>query len=58
MLLNKDTAVNAQGGHYGNALQAASYQCRKEVVELLLNKGADISVQSGLFGNGLRPLRH
>jgi hypothetical protein len=50
MLLNKDTAVNAQGGHYGNALQAASYQCRKEVVELLLNKGAGISVQSGPFG--------
>jgi len=44
MLLNKDAAVNAQGRRYGNMLQAASYQCRKKVVELLLNKDADVSV--------------
>lgn len=57
MLLNKDTAVNAQGGHYGNALQAESYQCRKKVVELLLNKGTDVSAQDRLFGSSLRLLQ-
>jgi hypothetical protein len=56
MLLNKDTAVNAQGGRYGNAVQAAFYQCHK-VVELLLNKDADVSAQSGLLGGVLRWLQ-
>jgi len=32
MLLEKGANINAQGGHYGNALQAASIQGRKEVV--------------------------
>jgi hypothetical protein len=36
MLLHKDAPVNVQGGRYGNALQAASYQCCKRIVELLL----------------------
>ena len=49
MLLNMDAAINAQGGRYGNTLQAASYQCRKKVVELLLNKGADVSAQCGYW---------
>ena len=40
-----------KGGHYSNALQAGSHQCRKKVVELLLNKGAV------LFGNALRWLQ-
>ncbi|KAF1830092.1 ankyrin repeat domain-containing protein, partial [Decorospora gaudefroyi] len=41
MLLDKGADVNAQGGHYGNALQAASVGGHKEVVTLLLDKGAD-----------------
>jgi hypothetical protein len=32
--------VNAQGGFYGNALQAASHGGHEKVVELLLGKGA------------------
>ncbi|KFY17204.1 hypothetical protein V492_00821 [Pseudogymnoascus sp. VKM F-4246] len=45
--------VNAQGGDYGNALQAASYSGHNRVVELLLSKGADVNAQGGYYGNAL-----
>lgn len=40
LLLNAGAHVNAQGGHYGNALQAASGRGYQQVVKLLLDKGA------------------
>jgi ankyrin repeat protein len=43
--LEKGADVNAQGGEYGNALQAASAQGRKEVVQMLLKKGADVNTR-------------
>ncbi|KAF4247129.1 hypothetical protein CNMCM8980_007809 [Aspergillus fumigatiaffinis] len=53
-LAEKGADVNAQGGDYGNALQAASQGGHKEVVQLLLEKGADVNVQGGVYGNALR----
>jgi ankyrin repeat protein len=41
--LEKGAAVNAQGGQYGNALQAASLYGDETVVRLLLDKGADVN---------------
>ncbi|KAH8204346.1 hypothetical protein TruAng_001509 [Truncatella angustata] len=46
--------LNAQGGHYGTALQAASRNGHKEIVELLLEKGAEINIQSGQFETALQ----
>jgi ankyrin repeat protein len=40
LLLDKGAEVNAQGGKYGNALQAASFGDYEEVVEMLLSGGA------------------
>ena len=40
--LNEGADVNAQGGYYGNALQAASEGGHDQVVQMLLDKGADI----------------
>jgi ankyrin repeat protein len=40
LLLGKGADVNAQGGEYGNALQAASYGGHEKVVEQLLGKSA------------------
>jgi hypothetical protein len=46
--------VNAQGGRYGNALQAASEGGHEAVVELLLDKGANVNAQGGDYGNALQ----
>jgi hypothetical protein len=47
LLLDKGAEVNAQGGVYGNALQAASYRGHEQVVKILLNKGAEVNAQQG-----------
>ncbi|KAI1274719.1 ankyrin repeat-containing domain protein [Xylaria sp. FL0933] len=54
LLLEKGANINAQGGVYGNALQAACYHGGYEVVELLIRNGADINVQGGVYGNALQ----
>jgi len=46
--------INAQGGYYGNALQAASAEGHKKVVQQLLKKGAEINAQGGFFDNALQ----
>lgn len=47
LLLDKNADVNAQGGRYGNALQAALVRGHKEVVQLLQTAGArDLSIDS------------
>jgi hypothetical protein len=53
-LLEKGADVSAQGGIYGNALQAASSGGHKEIVQMLLEKGADVNAQGGRYGNALQ----
>ena len=53
-LLENGPNVNARGGYYGNALQAASARDSKATVELLLENGADVNVQGGFYGNALQ----
>ncbi|KAF2022276.1 hypothetical protein BU24DRAFT_405156 [Aaosphaeria arxii CBS 175.79] len=52
LLLDKGANVNAQGGHYGNALQAAL--AKGYIAMLLLDKGADVNAQGGFYGNALQ----
>ncbi len=52
--LDEGADVNAQGGRYGNALQAASSGGHEKVVQMLLEKGADVNAQGGDFGNALQ----
>ncbi|KAK0721573.1 Pfs, NACHT and ankyrin domain protein [Lasiosphaeria miniovina] len=52
--ITKGADVNAQGGYYGNALQAASAQGHQEIVKLLLAKNADVNAQGGYYGNALQ----
>jgi ankyrin repeat protein len=54
LLLDGSADVNAQGGWYGNALQAASAEGHRQVVEMLLNKGADVNAWGGDYGNALQ----
>jgi len=52
-LLEKGVNVNAQGGRYGNALQAASAEGHYGLVKTLLEKGADINAYGGCYYNAL-----
>ncbi|KAJ7710106.1 ankyrin repeat-containing domain protein [Mycena olivaceomarginata] len=54
LLLNKGADVNAQGGGYGNALQAAASRGQDKIVQVLLDKGADVNAQGGFYENALR----
>ncbi|KAJ1323080.1 ankyrin repeat domain-containing protein 50 [Microdochium nivale] len=53
-----DTGIDALGGYYGNALQAASYARNKNIVQLLLDAGADVNAQGGECGNALQAASH
>ncbi|KAK3947728.1 ankyrin repeat-containing domain protein [Pseudoneurospora amorphoporcata] len=54
ILAKEKIDINAQGGDYGTALQAASARGYKEVVEMLLDKGADVNAQGGYYGTALQ----
>lgn len=46
--------IDAQGGFYGHALQAASIRGHEKVVQMLLDRGADINAQGGTYSNALQ----
>jgi len=55
MLAEGGADVNAQGGDYGNALQAAAYNSEDvSLIKLLLEAGADVNAQGGKYGNALQ----
>ncbi|KAJ7266795.1 ankyrin repeat domain-containing protein [Mycena rebaudengoi] len=54
LLIEKGADVNAQGGGYGNALQAASSSGHESIVHLLIEKGANVNAQGGEYGNALQ----
>ena len=53
-LIEKGADINAEGGHYGHALQAAAAFGHLDIVTLLLEKGADINAEGGEYGNSLQ----
>ncbi|KAK4891543.1 hypothetical protein LTR27_009874 [Elasticomyces elasticus] len=53
-LLEAGADVNARGGEYGNALQAASYNGHTEIVEALLGYDADVNALGGYFRYALQ----
>ncbi|KAL6907175.1 ankyrin repeat-containing domain protein [Trichoderma evansii] len=48
-----DIDVNAQGGKYGSALQAAAYSGQTTSITFLLNKGAHVDARGGKYGSAL-----
>jgi len=53
MLLDKGAEVNAQGGRYGNALNAASQRGHEKVIQMLLDKGVEVNAQGERYSNAL-----
>ena len=54
VLLENGADVNAQGGFYGTALQAASSGGHDQVVQRLLEHGADVNAQGGHYSTALQ----
>jgi len=54
LLLDRGAEVNAQGGAFGNALQAASRGGHEKVIQVLLDRGAKVNAQGGLYDNALQ----
>lgn len=54
MLVDVGIDVNAEGGFYGNALQATSAGGHEEVVQMLLDAGANVNAEGGEDGNALQ----
>ncbi|MCJ1271167.1 Ankyrin-2 [Lobaria immixta] len=54
ILIKAGADVNAVGGHYGSALQAAAFRGSKEIVEILIKAGADVSAVGGHYGSALQ----
>ncbi|KAJ6110586.1 hypothetical protein N7486_002821 [Penicillium sp. IBT 16267x] len=44
----------ADGGYYGNTLQAACFEGQDKLMEMLLERGADVNTQGGYYGNALQ----
>ncbi|CEJ82954.1 Putative Pfs, NACHT and Ankyrin domain protein [[Torrubiella] hemipterigena] len=53
-LIVNGTDVNAQGGRYGTALQAASFGGYQEIIRFLLEKDADVNAQNDVYGTALQ----
>jgi ankyrin repeat protein len=54
LIVSWGSEINAVGGSYGNALQAACIRGNEAIAKLLLEKGADLNAQGGPFGNALQ----
>ncbi|KAJ6050384.1 ankyrin [Penicillium canescens] len=54
LLLEHGAVFNVEGGHYGNALQTASFGGHDQIVQLLLEHGANVNAQDGEYGYALQ----
>ncbi|KAJ5305108.1 uncharacterized protein N7443_004768, partial [Penicillium atrosanguineum] len=54
LMLERGADANAQGGEYGNALQAACDRGHDKIAQMLLDQGADVNAQVGSNGNALQ----
>ncbi|KAI2470654.1 hypothetical protein F4781DRAFT_421228 [Annulohypoxylon bovei var. microspora] len=57
-LLRAGANINARGGVYGNALQAASHAGHTTLAKVLIEKGANVKAWGGLYGNALQAASH
>jgi ankyrin repeat protein len=48
-LVEHGANVNAQGGHFGNALQAAAFKGHTDIFHYLVEQGANVNAQGGVY---------
>jgi ankyrin repeat protein len=53
-IVNAGADVNAEGGTYHTALQAAAYSGETNILKLLLENGADVNMMGGEYGTALQ----
>ncbi|KAJ7608285.1 ankyrin repeat-containing domain protein [Mycena polygramma] len=53
-LLDHDADINAAGGEYGSALQAATMCGNADIVHILLEKGANVNAAGRMYGSALQ----
>ncbi|KAF5353788.1 hypothetical protein D9758_010628 [Tetrapyrgos nigripes] len=54
VLVENGADVNAKGGHYGFALQAAALWGDLDIVKYLVERGADVNAEGGRYGFALQ----
>ncbi|KAJ7019718.1 ankyrin repeat-containing domain protein [Mycena alexandri] len=54
LLIEHGANVNAQGGYFGSALQAASVRGHINIVQLLIEQGANVNAQGGVYNSALQ----
>ena len=54
LLIENGVDVDAQGGFYESALQAAASKGDKSIVQLLLDHGAEVNTKGGMYGSALQ----
>lgn len=54
LLLDHGAEVNARGGKFGTALQAACTSGEMKRVRVLLDRGADVNIEGGEYGTALQ----
>jgi ankyrin repeat protein len=56
MLLDQGAGINAHSGNLSNALQAASKEGHRKVVQMLLDQSADVNAPGRIFSTGSPPM--
>jgi hypothetical protein len=50
MLLDRDADIDAHGGYYGSAVEAAFYNGHERVAQMTLDQNADFDAQDEALG--------
>lgn len=53
-LIENGADIHAQGGRYGNALQAAAFGGKDQAIRVMIERGASVATSGGKYGSALQ----